>query len=304
MSGQGHFADRLLEAIEQKGAPVCVGIDPDPARLPDQYRAEQGDPAGEVEAVGRWCMELLETVAPHVPAVKPQIARFECLRGPSPFMGMGVYADVVRAAREMGLVVIGDAKRGDIGSTASAYASAHLAGTDSADALTVNGYFVADGLAPFVDACTSTGRGLFVLVRTSNPSGADIQNFSGEEGMFYEHMARQVAAIGSDDRLIGASGYSCIGAVVGATCPEEASALRELMPQQIFLLPGYGAQGAGAEDCAAGFKSDGTGAIVNASRSVIYAYQNEKYAGDDWKKAVEAAAVDFAADIASAVGSG
>ena len=304
MNGQGHFADRLLSAIENKGAPVCVGIDPDPARLPDQYRAGEGDASGEIEAVGMWCREILEIVAPLVPAVKPQIARFECLKGPEPFMGMAVYADVVRTARELGLLVIGDAKRGDIGSTASAYASAHLEGPDSADALTVNGYFGADGLAPFVDASTRTGRGLFVLVRTSNPSGADIQNFSGQEGMFYEHMARQVALIGSAGDLVGQSGYSCVGAVVGATCPDEARRLRGLMPQQIFLLPGYGAQGAGAEDCAAGFKADGTGAIVNASRSVIYAYQNDKYAGSDWKKAVEAAAADFAADIASAVGSG
>jgi orotidine-5'-phosphate decarboxylase len=296
-----HFADRLLAAIEASGSPVCVGIDPNPALLPAEFQLPN-DPQAQADAVGRWASEILEIVQPFVPAVKPQIAYFEALRGPAeaPFPGMTIYADIVAAARKLGLIVIGDAKRGDIGSTASAYASAHLAGSDDADALTVNGYFGADGLMPFTDIASSTGRGLFVLVRTSNPSGTAVQNFAASDGqMFYEHIAQQVADLGSTPGFIGSSGYSCIGAVVGATCPAEAHTLRNLMPQQIFLVPGYGAQGATAQDCAASFKPDGTGAIVNASRSVIYAHQ--KSPATDWKMAVKQAAKAFASDIAAAV---
>ncbi len=296
-----HFADRLLAAIEAVGSPVCVGIDPNPALLPAEFQ-QPNDPQAQADAVGRWAREVLEIVRPYVPAVKPQIAYFEALRGPAetPFVGMKIYADIVAAARERGLIVIGDAKRGDIGSTASAYAQAHLAGPDDVDALTVNGYFGADGLSPFLATAQSTGRGLFVLVRTSNPSGTAVQNFAASDGrMFYEHIAEQVAKLGSAEEFVGASGYSCLGAVVGATCPAEARKLRDIMPQQIFLVPGYGAQGATAQDCAASFKADGTGAIVNASRSVIYAHQ--KSPGTDWKQAVKQAAKAFAADIAAAV---
>lgn len=297
-----HFTDRLAAAIDEKGAPVCVGLDPDPAKLPDGYRRDDGDPAAQLESIGRWCREILEIVAPHAAAVKPQAARFECLEGGEPFAGMTLYASLIRTARAMGLVVIGDAKRGDIGSTAAAYAAAHLRGPFSADALTVNGYFGADGLAPFIDACRDAGKGLFVLVRTSNPSGAEIQDFGGDGERFYEHMARQVDRYGRAAELAGQSGFSAVGAVVGATCPAEARRLRELMPNQYFLLPGYGAQGATAQDCLAGFRADGTGGLVNASRSVTYAYDSERYRGRDWKKAVAAAAADFAADIAAAVG--
>lgn len=299
-----HFADRLLGAIEKKGAPVCVGIDPVAGKLPAEFQADPSNPQAQAEAIGRWAIQILEIVQPHVPAVKPQIAYFEALRGDCscPFPGLEIYADVVAAARQMGLIVIGDAKRGDIGSTATAYAAAHLAGPDDVDALTVNGYFGADGLEPFVDMGRDKGRGLFVLVRTSNPSGTAIQNFSNGDGkMFYEHLAERVAEIGCVPNLLGASGYSCVGAVVGATCPAEARKLRSLMPQQIFLVPGYGAQGATAQDCAASFKADGTGAIVNASRSVIYAHQQKQYAGMDWKQAVQRAAQAFTADITGAI---
>ncbi len=298
-----NFADRLAAAIEAKGSPVCVGLDPNIDRLPDEYRIDSGDPSEQLDAVGRWCRQIIEIVAPHVPAVKPQVAYFEALPAPQPFGGMAVYAEVIRAAKAAGLVVIGDAKRGDIGSTAAAYAQAHLSGEDfSADALTVNGYFGADGLAPFVDACRSGGRGLFVLVRTSNPSARTIQDFSDASGEpFYHHIAEQVAQLGNDEGLVGAGGCSCVGAVVGATWPDEARALRQIMPRQIFLVPGYGAQGATAADCAAAFKPDGTGAIVNASRSVIYAHLRDEYKHLDWKQAVEQAAKAFAADIARAV---
>jgi orotidine-5'-phosphate decarboxylase len=197
------------------------------------------------------------------------------------------------------MFVIGDVKRGDIGSTAEAYARGHLAGDDAPDAVTVNPYLGADGIAPFVQVAGKEGKGLFVLVRTSNPSGAVIQDFADHAGRkLHEHVARLVATLGGAEGLVGRCGFSCVGAVVGATYPDEARRLRQLMPQQMFLVPGYGAQGATAADCAAAFTGDGAGAIVNASRSVIFAYRDKQHAGRDWKKAVESAARTFADDIA------
>ena len=294
-----NFADRLLDAIKQKGSPVCVGVDPVYDKLPAELKTAGASLAQQVEAVGEYCRILLELVAPHTPAVKPQSAYFEAL-GPD---GVALYFDVVRQARQLGLLVIGDVKRNDIGSTAQAYAAGHLGQSDSADAVTINGYLGADGITPFADTGAAAGRGAFVLVRTSNPSGAAVQDFaSGDGTKLYEHMARLVARLGDRAELVGKSGYSCLGAVVGATYPDEARRLRELMPRQIFLVPGYGAQGATASDCAASFKADGAGAIVNASRSVIFAYADKKYAGMEWKKAVSAAAKAFAGDIRAALG--
>jgi orotidine-5'-phosphate decarboxylase len=302
MTAPSHFVDRLLAAIEEKGSPVCVGLDPNPALLPEPFRADSEDPTEQLERVGRFCAEVLQLVAPYVPAVKPQIAWFEALPAPQRFFGLAIYSAVIRLARQMGFVVIGDAKRGDIGSTAEAYAAVHLRGEEAPDALTVNGYFGADGLEPFLAACRDEARGLFVLVRTSNPSAKTIQDVQDAAGRpFYEHLAGQVAEIGHGEGLMGASGYSAVGAVVGATYPDEARRLRRIMPEQLFLLPGYGQQGATAEDCAAAFKPDGTGAIVNAARSVIYAHRRDEHAGKDWKTAVADAARDFATDIASAL---
>ncbi|MCK4623929.1 MAG: orotidine-5'-phosphate decarboxylase [Phycisphaerae bacterium] len=284
-----HFADRLLAAIGRVGSPVCVGIDPAYDRLPDELK--NGDEVAAIEAFG---LGIIKAVARCVPAVKPQIAYFERYGSE----GVAAYEKVVTAARKAGLIVIGDVKRNDIGSTAAAYAAGHLNAENTPDAITVNGYLGADGLMPFVDTAANVGKGVFVLVRTSNPSAATIQDFADANGKkFYEHIAEQVADIGSGEGLIGDSGYSCVGAVVGATYPDEARRLREIMPKQIFLVPGYGAQGASADDCAAAFKSDGTGAIVNASRSVIYAFSRDEYAGMDWKKAIETAAKKFADDI-------
>ncbi|MCY2929041.1 MAG: orotidine-5'-phosphate decarboxylase [Planctomycetota bacterium] len=289
-----NFADRLLSAIAAKGSPVCVGLDPTLDRLPEAVTSHARGPA----AVEAFCMGLIEAVAPIVPAVKPQSAYFEAL-GPE---GVAVYFRVVAAAKKAGLIVIGDVKRNDIGSTAEAYAAGHLAGPDSADAVTVNGYLGADGIEPFVKVARETGRGLFVLVRTSNPSAAAIQDFTAADGRkLYEHVAAQVAAIGAGEGLVGASGYSCVGAVVGATWPAQARELRAMMPQQIVLVPGYGAQGASAADCAASFKPDRTGALVNASRSVIFAHTRKEYAGLEWRQAVAAAARGFASDISGAL---
>jgi orotidine-5'-phosphate decarboxylase len=290
----GHFGDDLTAAIADKHAPVCVGLDPSYDRLPASIREAFGD--DHTGAIRQFCTEVLQAVAPIVPAVKIQIAYFEVYQGP----GVALYHDMVAFARFVGLMVIGDIKRNDIGSTARAYARAHVSGANCPDAVTVNGYLGSDGLQPFIDAGRDEGKGIFVLVRTSNPSAAVMQDFVNDSGRkFYEHMADQVAAIGRADGLIGASGFSRVGAVVGATYPQEARELRSIMPEQIFLVPGYGAQGATAADCAASFKPDGTGAIVNASRSVIYAF--DKNPDVDWRQAVGQAAKDFAADLASAV---
>jgi orotidine-5'-phosphate decarboxylase len=293
-----HFADRLQAAIDEKGSPVCVGIDPRPDRLPGVLIEDARTPEAQLQAVEIFCLGVLEAVAPIVPVVKPQVAYFEAL-GP---LGYGLCDKIIRRARDLQLIVILDAKRNDIGSTAEAYANAHLRGDQAPDALTVNPYLGRDGVAPFVDAARAAGRGLFALVRTSNPSGGEIQDFADPEGSkLYEHVARLVSQWGAAPELLGECGLSCIGAVVGATYPDEARRLRELMPEQVFLVPGYGAQGATAVDATAGFRSDGRGGIVNASRSVIYAHAREEYARRPWQEAVAAAARAFADDIAGAL---
>jgi orotidine-5'-phosphate decarboxylase len=293
-----NFADRLLGAIGRSGSPVCVGLDPVFDRLPAPLKARGADEASQLASIGEFCRQVLPAVAPIVPAVKLQSAYFEVYRAE----GVGLYFDLVRQAKELGLLVIGDLKRNDIGTTAAAYAQGHLAGPGSPDAVTVNGYLGADGIEPFAEVAAREGKGLFVLVRTSNPSAALIQDFTDAAGLkFYEHMARQVAALGDREGLIGQCHYSSLGAVVGATYPDEARRLRKIMPRQVFLVPGYGAQGATADDCAAAFDAAGTGAIVNASRSVIYAYKEDRYKHLDWKAAVREAASNFAADIRNAV---
>ncbi len=293
-----NFADRLLTAIAAKNAPVCVGIDPQYDKLPPALRtAAPGDAAGQLARIAEFCWGVLDAAAPAVPAVKPQSAYFEAYGA----AGVQVYEQVTAWARQLGLLVIGDVKRNDIGSTAAAYARGHLERPEGTDAVTVNPYLGADGIAPFVQAGAAAGRGLFVLVRTSNPSGAYVQDFADAAGRkLHVHVAELVARLGDGDGLVGEKGFSCVGAVVGATYPDEARLLRRLMPRQIFLVPGYGAQGAAAADCAACFR-DGTGAIVNASRSVLYAHENKQYAGMDWKSAVAAAAKAFAGDIRSAL---
>jgi len=294
-----HFADRLRAAVEAKRSPVCVGIDPRCDRLPPELRtAADAEAPARLAKIGEFCWQLLQAVAPHVPAVKPQSACFEAFGA----AGVETYFQVVRWARELGLIVIGDVKRNDIGSTAEAYAAGHLAGDHTPDAVTVNGYFGRDGLEPFLRRCREEGKGVFVLVRTSNPSAGEVQDFTSADGKrLYEHVAGMVATLGAGEGLLGERGDSAVGAVVAATYPDEARRLRKIMPQQVFLVPGYGAQGATGADCAAAFRPDGTGAIVNASRSVIYAFAQEPYAGMPWPQAVEAAAKAFAEDVRSAL---
>ncbi len=280
-----HFADRLLAACETKGAPVCVGLDPVLEKMPDTVRVD--DPG---ESLFRFCNGVLEAVAPHVPAVKPQSACFERY-GPA---GVAALHRVVSHAKARGLIVILDAKRGDIGTSAAHYAAATL-GPNGADAVTVNAYLGADGLQPFLDVATPHGQGLFALVRTSNPGGDAIQTPRLADGRSVaELVADQVAALGAT--AVGRSGYSAVGAVVGATKPEDAKSLRQRMAKQLFLVPGFGAQGGTAEDIRGCFDADGKGALITASRSVIYAFHER---GGSWMSAIEAAAKQLKQDVAA-----
>jgi len=283
-----HFADRFLEQARAKGAPVCVGLDPVLEKLPDAIDA--GDP---VVAIEQFSLGVIDAVVDHVPAVKPQAACFERYGG----AGVDVYHRVVRHAKDAGLVVVGDAKRGDIGTSSAHYAAGLLARESGCDALTVNGYLGGDGLEPFMDVAERDGKGLFVLVRTSNPGGDAIQSLKLADGRSVsEAVGDVVAELGS--RCVGTSGYSNVGMVVGATKPADAQVLRERYPQQLFLVPGYGAQGGGAEDVRACFKPDGTGALITASRSVIYAFAGADAGAAVWTDAVADAARTLRDDVA------
>ena len=275
-----HFADRLIDACRAKGAPVCVGLDPVLKRLPDAI-----DRADPVAAIQSFCLGVIDAVADIVPAVKPQSACFERYGAP----GVAAYHKVVKHAKDAGLIVVGDAKRGDIGTSSAHYAAGLLAEPNGCDSLTVNGYLGADGLEPFHEVAAEQGKGLFVLVRTSNPGGDAIQSLELKDGRTVsEAVGDVVAQLGSS--CVGDCGYSNVGMVVGATKPTDAIKLRQRYPQQIFLVPGFGAQGGGAEDVKACFKPDGTGALVTASRSVIYASDASDVA---WKQPVATAARDL-----------
>jgi len=280
-----HFADRLNQACDAAGAPVCVGIDPVLERLPSCLT---GSPTDRLAAFG---VGIIEAVAGVVPAVKPQLACFERYGS----AGWAAYEKVLYAAQQNNLIVIADAKRGDIGTSAAHYAAGLLAG-ETADALTVNTYLGADSLEPFIEVAQSQGKGLFALVRTSNPGGDALQTLALQDGRTVsEAVADMIAQQGSSH--VGASGYSLLGAVVGATKPADAGALRQRMPQQIFLVPGFGAQGGTAEDVKACFDEQGRGALITASRSVIYAFRDQP--GERWTKAVARAAEDLNQQIAA-----
>ena len=292
----GHPADRLLQAIQEKRAPVCVGIDPVLEKLPKSIQPGRDDPQSAVEAVGAFCSQIIQAVAPYVPCVKFQSACFER------YSALGI-----RKLRELSglqcpnaqLEVILDAKRGDIGISAEHYATDAFESSDHAkgssfDWITINSYLGEDGITPFLK---HRGHGAFALVRTSNPGGDELQNLQLQDGRTVAHAVAQIVSrIGS--KHLGESGYSALGAVVGATKPQDATRLREIMPQQIFLVPGYGAQGGGANDVLPCFKTDGTGAIVTASRSVIYAFKPDD---PKWQEAVADAAARFADEIGRAV---
>jgi orotidine-5'-phosphate decarboxylase len=247
------FGDRLAAAVERRGSQIVLGLDPDPARVP-----------GGAGGAAAFCRAVIAEAAPHCVAAKPQLACFERFGAD----GWQAFEEVAAAAHDAGLLVIADAKRGDIDATARAYAEAFL--RDPIDALTVNPMLGGDAVAPFLDAATAGGRGLFALVRTSNPGAADLQDLVLADGRpWHEALAALVAAWGRPG--IGDSGLSALGAVVGATVPGRLAALRALMPHQPFLLPGVGAQGGRADELGPAFGGRAAGALVSASRSIIYA---------------------------------
>lgn len=308
------FADRLFAAISRKGAPICVGIDPIVEMLPDAVlnrfrRNGRLDGEAAVDAVFEFTTRILKIVAPLVAVVKFQSAYFE------QFMSEGVeaYYSLVQEASEMDLLAIGDVKRGDIGATVAAYAAGHLAdpsGPDCSDivtpdAITVNPFCGLDTIQPFVDTARTFQKGLFVLVRTSNPGSAKLQDVALADGRTWSEMlADELRPITEAPGLVGTSGYSSIGAVVGATQPQTMASLRQRLPKSIFLLPGYGAQGATAEMTRAAFV-DGRGAIISASRSILYAHRDIKYSGPfgaNWEKCVEQAVLDMKADVTQVLG--
>lgn len=305
-----HFADNLLAAIEKKGTPLIVGIDPVYENLPETIRAHRElndaeDLEAGVDAILEFCTQLLKVVAPHVAAVKINSAFFEQYYS----YGVEALGAVIQEAAAHGLLVINDAKRGDIGNTSERYAIAALADPAfaslddmvAADAVTVNPYMGHDSVGPFIKVAAEEGKGVFVLVRTSNPGAAEIQDALLQDGTpVYQHVGKLVARWG--EGLIGSRGYSSVGAVVGATHPEQLATLRGLLPQTLFLVPGYGAQGATAKDVAKAFKSDGTGAIINSSRAIIFAHKEAKYSGVAWEKAVEQALLTARQEIRDAIG--
>lgn len=293
------FADRLLAAIADKGSPICVGIDPMYDQLPDaiagqKAKRDANDAARVIDHYYKFVVEVLNLVAPHVPSVKFQSAYFEQYHGE----GVDAYFSLIHEAKQLGLITIGDAKRGDIGSTSAAYAAGHIedfagdAAEDCAtpDALTVNPMLGMDATEPFIASALAADKGLFVLVRTSNPGSKDFQDVELKDGRTWsEHVADTLQARIAQ---LGVSGYAPIGAVVGATQTHTMASIRRRLPQSIFLLPGYGTQGATAEMTRAAFDDKGQGAIVSASRSILYAK------GDDWRAAIEGAVIAMRNDLA------
>jgi len=317
-ANSSNFADRLLEAVREKKNPSCVGLDPRIELMPEQLKETSLRRYGNtLEAAANTIVEfntmIIKAVADVVPAVKPQIAFYEQYGS----AGIRAFEETVRYAKSQGLVVIEDAKRNDIGSTARAYADGHLGEVNlfrdsearifDVDAMTVNPYLGVDGIQPFIDSCKKYHKGIFVLARTSNPSARDLQDRTVEsEGRtikMYIVVAMLIDEWGKE--LKGEKGYSSVGAVVGATYPKEARELRAVMHNSIFLVPGYGAQGARAEDVVHTFNEDGQGSIVNSSRGIIFAYRNEpyrtQYSSAKFRDAARAAALDMKREITEAL---
>jgi orotidine-5'-phosphate decarboxylase len=293
------FPDRLAEAVDRKRSQLLVGLDPRPELLPVELRGEaHAGRAAAAEACARFCRGLVDAVAPYVVGVKLQLAFFEALGAD----GVRAFEDVCVYARSAGLLVVADGKRGDIGSTARAYADAYLEERDGAeppvDALTVNPYLGSDSVEPFVAACRRSGTGLFCVVKTTNAGSADIQDLALSDGRpVWQHVAMLVNEWGAG--LVGDRGLSSIGAVVGATYPRAVAEARRLMPQAVLLLPGIGAQGATPADVARAFTSGPASALVPVSRSVIYAFRVD---GADWRKAAAAEAARLRGEVWSVSG--
>ncbi|MEG2380840.1 MAG: orotidine-5'-phosphate decarboxylase [Oscillospiraceae bacterium] len=298
--------DVLIEKIKKTNNPTVVGLDPKLDYVPDEIKAEAFNKYGETfkgaaAAIFEFNTILIDSLCDIVPAVKPQSAYYEMYG----LEGLECLHKTIEYAKEKNMYVLLDAKRGDIGATSEAYAKAYLGETQigskslsafGADCVTVNPYLGTDGVKPFVDQCTKHKKGIFVLVKTSNKSSGELQDLEVDGKAIYEHVAELVNTWGGD--LIGKYGYSSVGAVVGATYPNQAETLRKAMPKTYFLVPGYGAQGGTAKDVAKSFNIDGLGAIVNASRSIMCAYQRN---GGSLGEAARTEAIRMRDDILSAL---
>lgn len=309
-----NFADRLIEAVKAKGNPICVGLDPRLGQIP-KHLIEEAMAGGKkdprtvaADAILAFNKGIIDAVHDLVPVVKPQIAFYEIFGAE----GLRAYEETLKYAKEKGLITIADAKRNDIGSTAAAYAQAFLGemsffeGEDEvvmpifdADSVTVTPYLGWDGIKPFIEEGAKYGKGMFILDKTSNPSSGDLQDLATSDGVpFYEIVGGFIDSWGAGE--VGESGYSSVGAVVGATYPEQAAKLRRLMPNSIFLVPGYGAQGGGAEDVRPCFNEDGLGAVVNSSRGIIFAYEkNHDFGPEQYGAAARAACEAMRDDLAT-----
>lgn len=301
--------DILMDKIIEKKNPSVVGLDPRLSFIPQFIKDEMFErygksPKAVAEIYLKFNKMIIDEVYDIVPAIKPQIAMYEQLGD----VGIRAYIDTINYAKEKDLVVIGDIKRGDIFSTAESYSEGHIGRLDiegekyniyNQDFITINPYLGYDSIEPYIKDCKEYSKGLFVLVKTSNPNSGQIQDLLVDGKKIYEIVGDLVSQWGQE--LIGKHGYSLIGAVVGATYPEQGKILRELMPNTFFLVPGYGAQGATASDLKACFDKDGLGAIVNSSRGIIAAYKNDKYKNvyseKEFGKAARQAAIDMKKDL-------
>lgn len=313
-----NFADKLIEAVKKKGNAICVGLDPRLDKIPESIKTHALDTvdadgehlsptAAAAAAIFEFNKGIIDAVYDLVPVVKPQIAFYEIYGAD----GMKAYADTLKYAKSKGLLTIADAKRNDIGTTAEAYAQAFLGEVQlfegenevvmpifEADSITVNPYLGWDGIKPFIEECKKYGKGIFVLVKTSNKSSGDLQDLVMKDGRaLYEIAGHLVDSWGADE--MGENGYNFVGAVVGATFPEQAKKLRQIMPNTIFLVPGYGAQGAGAQEVKPCFNEDGLGAIVNNSRGIIFAYEKLGMLPDAYAEAARVAVLAMKKDLES-----
>ncbi len=309
------FVDRLIKKIKETGNPSVVGLDPRlefiPGHIREQAFKEKGEGLpGAAAAILAFNRRIIDSVYDIVPAVKPQLAYYEIYG----VEGIKAFYETVAYARSKGLLVIADGKRNDIGSTAEAYSAAFLGRTPvngsslpafDTDALTVNPYLGFDGIKPFIKDCADYGKGIFILVKTSNKSSGQLQDLFTQQGKsIYEIVAELVDEWSRTQ--VGEYGYSSIGAVVGATYPNQAKILRGIMKKAYILVPGYGAQGGTAKDAAHCFNGDGLGAVINASRSIMCAYQSEKWSGkygeEDFEKACRAEALSMRDEIIQVIG--
>jgi len=309
---QINAADRLIQKIDDKKNPSVIGLDPFLEHIPEFLKNKHKNASFEAvrDTIIKFNKAIIDAIIDIVPAIKPQIAFYEKYGS----NGIIAFEETIKYAKKQGLFVVGDCKRNDIGSTAQAYSDAFLGKVNLTDGsliksfdvdyLTVTPYLGSDGIEPFIKNCQKYGKGIFILVKTSNPSANEFQDRIIEnKNKLYIEIAKYVNTAGID--IIGKRGYSSIGAVVGATYPQEAQNLRKIMPKAIFLVPGYGAQGGGAADTVPCFNEDGLGAIVNSSRGIIFAYKNEKYnkqfSEKQFAQAARLAALDMREDITKAL---